>query len=209
MKIQKLTQITSLAALVLLVLLSGSVMAQTVASGRVDPIKRPNNLAIPITLLDPTVVRGLEAVAAAAGTTVWVTNTNRCDTEDRCAVVLFTGADQLTAGNTLRVGAIYLKQGSEELPAGYYTVELTRGHPMYELTFVESSVRPEGTVEGPTEKRMHKPFTIVKEWGAVRFVKKGGKEVLDTTTLGGDIVEIVKIAEARRSAKPRSNVQTN
>lgn len=208
MKIQKLTHITSLAALVLLVLFSGSAMAQggvTVAPGRVDPIKRPNNLAIPITSLDPTVVRGLEAVAAAADTTVWVTNTNRCDTEDRCAVVLFTGADQLTAGNTLRVGALYIREGSESLPAGYYTVELTRQPRGHDLTFVESSVRPDGTVEGPTEKRMHKPFTIVKEWGAVRFVKKDGKEFLDTTTLGGDIGAAAK----QVVNKSKSNVKNN
>lgn len=207
MKIQKLTRITSLAALVLLVLLSGSVMGQTsltVAPGRVDPIKRPNNRAV-ATDDNPTVLKGLNTLAAAAGTSVWITNMNRQDNEERCVVALFTSAEQLTAGHTLRVGAIYISPGSKDLPAGYYTVELTQGPPIYDLIFVESSVGPDGTLEGPAEKRMHKPFTIVKQWGAVRFVNKGHQEVLDTTTLSGDIGAAAK----QQFNKSKSNVKNN
>ncbi|MDT4967371.1 MAG: hypothetical protein QOJ64_2108 [Acidobacteriota bacterium] len=210
MKHRSMTQHASLATIVLLLLFSGSVMAQhTVAPGRTDPIKRPNNRAA-VTAVDPTVVRGLEAQAAATkhtGTNLVLPSS----TGTSFAILLFADAGKKLpreAERSVDVGVIYIASGFDDVPVGYYMVQLSQqpsepglpGNLLHAIT-LDGPLGAGGT----TQKRMHKPFVITKELDKIHFVPQGGYEALDPTTLGGTILNAVE----GQFNKSKSNVKNN
>jgi hypothetical protein len=153
--------------------------------------------------VDPKIVKGLEAAAAATEHT----GTNLVfpsSTGTSFAVLLFPETAKVTKedlGRGVDIGVIYVDSGNEELPAGYYYVKLSAQpveaggdagtKPVYAITLTQAqpgSAREAGSGNA-TGRRQYRPIVLRKD---VSKVTPDGSEMLDTSTLGADILAAVE-----------------
>lgn len=191
----------------LLLALTASASAQKLKINPSNPGKNEERVAA-TTEVGPEVVKGLEAAAAAKGKT----KGKVVKAGDRGAgntLMLFGEAENVTRDDAARgfeAGVIYVASSSTALPAGCYAVNLRQQaagqeRPGLGITLVDeggaclaTGPRAGGALGGPggpLEKRMHKPLVITKPLSAPNFITRGGVAVLDTTSLGGDILAAV------------------
>lgn len=152
------------------------------------------------TEVDPKVVKGLEAAAAATEHTgknlVFPSSTGTS-----FAILLFPETAKVTkedVGRGVDIGVIYVATGSEELPAGYYYVKLSEqpveaggdagtAKPMYAITLTQAqpgTAREAGSGNA-TGRRQYRPILIRKDVSKIT-------PLLDMSTLGGDILAAVE-----------------
>lgn len=101
--------------------------------------------------------------------------------------------DEVNSG--AEVGVIYVGTGSKELPAGYYYIKLSQhveagkdagtAKPMHDITLIEAQP---GNATG---RRQYRPIVIRHDVDKAT-PSEDGKELLSTTTLGGDILAAVE-----------------
>ncbi len=155
--------------------------------------------------VDPKIVKGLEAAAAAAKHTgknlVFPSSTRTSFV--LIVVVMFEENEKVTredVGRGVDIGVIYVGAGNKELPTGYYYVKLSEqveagkdaatAKPMYAVTL--SDVEPGSAGKKPagsgnaTGRRQYRPILIRKD------IDKTTPLMINTATFAGDIMAAVE-----------------
>lgn len=155
--------------------------------------------------VDPQIVKGLEAAAAARGKTKGKVITSG-DLGVVNSMMLFEEAGKLSGDEVNRgaeVGVMYVGTGSKELPAGYYYVKLSEhveagkgagaASSMYAVTLTEAQP---GSASGgggnATGRRQYRPLVIRKDVDKSSPLMKSGAGTLNLNTLGSDILAAVE-----------------
>lgn len=203
---RKLNALIALLATTLMLSLAGTVMAQSQSKLKINPssngVKRAEGSTAQ-TETDPKIVKGLEAAAAARGKTKGKVVASG---DSGLVIALFEDAGKLSMDEVNRgaeVGVIYVGKGSKELPAGYYYVKLSQhvesgkdagtAKPMHDITLIDvepgSSAASSGNATG---RRQYRPIVLRKDVSKSTPSEEAGSELLNTTTLGGDILAAVE-----------------
>ncbi len=191
-------------ATTLMLSLAGTVMAQSQSKLKINPssngVKRTEGSTAQAEV-DPKIVKGLEAAAAATKHTgenlVFPSSTGTS-----FAILLFAETAKVTredVGRGVDIGVIYVGAGNKELPTGYYYVKLSEqveagnagtAKPMYAVTLTDvepgSADKATAGSGNATGRRQYRPIIIRKD------IDKTTPLMINTATFGGDILAAVE-----------------